>query len=210
VKALKITADTKPPAGCRYELTPDGGAILHAEPSLMILYQTAAALPALTPKDQANSTLHWYREPNRLGITSAVDAGGGGHQFPTDYTSSAELAKQPRFPIRLGLYLFAQKPGSELDSHQQWTNTQRLQMNVATGRLNGYLTAGAVQNRLYFAGEYFVERYGAEAARQSPPLRKLIRAGVPVGAGTDGTRVSSHNPWKSLYWLVTGKTAGGL
>jgi predicted amidohydrolase YtcJ len=30
-----------------------------------------------------------------------------------------------------------------------------------------------------------------------------------VGAGTDATRVSSYNPWLSLYWMVTGKTAGG-
>jgi hypothetical protein len=33
--------------------------------------------------------------------------------------------------------------------------------------------------------------------------------GIPVGAGTDATRVSSYNPWLSLYWLVTGKTVGG-
>ena len=34
--------------------------------------------------------------------------------------------------------------------------------------------------------------------------------GVPVGAGTDATRVSSYNPYLSLYWLITGKTIGGL
>jgi hypothetical protein len=33
--------------------------------------------------------------------------------------------------------------------------------------------------------------------------------GVPVGAGTDGTRVASYNPFVSLYWLVSGKTVGG-
>ena len=33
--------------------------------------------------------------------------------------------------------------------------------------------------------------------------------GVPVGAGTDATRVASYNPFVSLYWLVTGKTVGG-
>jgi Amidohydrolase family len=31
-----------------------------------------------------------------------------------------------------------------------------------------------------------------------------------VGAGTDATRVSSYNPYLSLYWLITGKTIGGL
>lgn len=38
----------------------------------------------------------------------------------------------------------------------------------------------------------------------------MLDMDIPVGAGTDGTRVSSHNPWPSLYWLVTGKTVGGL
>ena len=33
--------------------------------------------------------------------------------------------------------------------------------------------------------------------------------GIPVGAGTDATRVSSYNPWLALYWMVTGKTVGG-
>ena len=67
----------------------------------------------------------------------------------------------------------------------------------------------AVQDRMAFQGEYFVERYGKEKAALSPPIRKMLQMGVPVGAGTDATRVSSYNPWLSLYWLVTGKTVGG-
>src|SRR5258705_9897684 len=38
----------------------------------------------------------------------------------------------------------------------------------------------------------------------------MLEMGVPVGAGTDATRVSSYNPYLSLYWLITGKTVGGL
>src|SRR3989449_7312028 len=53
-------------------------------------------------------------------------------------------------------------------------------------------------------------RSGAEAAKRTPPIRRMLELGVPVGAGTDATRVSSYNPWLSLYWLVTGKTVGGL
>jgi predicted amidohydrolase YtcJ len=67
----------------------------------------------------------------------------------------------------------------------------------------------AVQNRMAFQGEYFIERYGREKAASSPPIRKMLQMGVPVGAGTDATRVSSYNPWLSLYWLITGKTVGG-
>jgi predicted amidohydrolase YtcJ len=68
----------------------------------------------------------------------------------------------------------------------------------------------AIQHRMAFQGEHFVARYGAWQASQSPPIRRMLDAGVPVGAGTDATRVASYNPWVSLYWLVTGRTVGGL
>jgi hypothetical protein len=68
----------------------------------------------------------------------------------------------------------------------------------------------AVQNRMAFQGEYFVERYGSQQATRTPPIRRMLEMGVPVGAGTDATRVSSYNPYLSLYWLITGKTIGGL
>jgi predicted amidohydrolase YtcJ len=67
----------------------------------------------------------------------------------------------------------------------------------------------AVQDRMAFQGEYFVERYGAKQAKRTPPIRRMLELGVPVGAGTDATRVSSYNPFLSLYWLITGKTIGG-
>jgi len=68
----------------------------------------------------------------------------------------------------------------------------------------------AIQHRMAFQGEYFVERYGADAARHTPPIARMLDAGVPVGAGTDATRVASYNPWTALYWLVSGRTVGGL
>lgn len=68
----------------------------------------------------------------------------------------------------------------------------------------------AVQDRMAFQGEYFVKRYGIQQAARTPPIRRMLEMGVPVGAGTDGTRVSSYNPFVSLYWLITGKTLGGL
>ena len=68
----------------------------------------------------------------------------------------------------------------------------------------------AVQDRLAFSGEMFAERYGADAAAAAFPLRQIIEAGIPVSAGTDATRPSSYNPWLSLYWMVTGRTIGGM
>ena len=37
----------------------------------------------------------------------------------------------------------------------------------------------------------------------------MLSKEIPVGAGTDATRVASYNPWVSLYWMVTGRTVGG-
>jgi hypothetical protein len=61
-----------------------------------------------------------------------------------------------------------------------------------------------------YQGEYFVERYGLSAAEATPPISRMLNAGLKVSAGTDATRVASYNPWVSLAWLVTGKTVGGL
>ena len=55
-----------------------------------------------------------------------------------------------------------------------------------------------------------MERYGRRAAERTPPVRRMLDLGLPVGAGTDATRVASYNPWVSLYWLTTGRTVGGV
>src|SRR5580704_477088 len=68
----------------------------------------------------------------------------------------------------------------------------------------------AIQHRMAYQGEYFRDRYGEAALRRTPPIREMLRSGLPVGAGTDASRVASYNPFVSLYWLTTGKTVGGL
>lgn len=67
----------------------------------------------------------------------------------------------------------------------------------------------AVQYRMAFQGESFIKRYGKEVAEQTPPIKRMLELGIPVGMGSDGTRVSSYNPFIGLYWLTTGKTIGG-
>ncbi len=67
----------------------------------------------------------------------------------------------------------------------------------------------AIQDRMVFLGDEIIRRYGAKAAKQTPPIRMILDKGVPLGIGTDGTRGSSFNPWVGLHWLVTGETASG-
>ena len=53
----------------------------------------------------------------------------------------------------------------------------------------------AVQHRMAYQGEDFAKRYGNAMTAEAPPIRRMLAAGVPVGAGTDATRVASYNPW---------------
>ncbi|MGY0633871.1 amidohydrolase [Luteimonas sp. A478] len=312
VEALGLTEDTEAPDGGRYEFV-DGGAILHAEPNPAILYAMIAKPPALSADDQVNSTLHFYRELNRLGMTSAVDAGGGGQLFPDDYATSLKIATDGKLPLRVSYYLFAQTAGQEAADFRRWADGYGLDDNQHEALEHGYELEGAgeflahsvgdwenfmaakpdlderkargidwdtdlhevtsilvekqwplrqhatygesvsrildvfervkeeqgrfvprwaidhaetvtdedlqrikdmgggiaIQNRMGFAGEYFAERYGEEVVANAPPVRKMLELGIPVGGGTDGTRVSSYNPWPAIYWLVTGRTMGG-
>ena len=67
----------------------------------------------------------------------------------------------------------------------------------------------AIQHRMAYQGESFIHRYGKQAALTAPPVRKMIDMGLPIGLGTDGTRVASYNPWVALYWITSGKSVGG-
>ncbi|MBF4485063.1 amidohydrolase [Flavobacterium sp. CSZ] len=314
LKVLKIDENTKPPEGSSYEKGPDGKltGVLLAEPNPTILYAAIGALPPMTEEQMLNSTKQFYRELNRYGITSGIDAGGGGHAFPKDYGATKLLANQGEMPIRLSYYLFPQNKGKEFAEFQNWISTNKVGNNGEIHLDHGYELEGggefltwsagdfenflapqpiledrpswrsdikkvirlhvdshwpfrihatygetianlldvleevnketngklakerwlfdhaetvteqqlkrvkalnggiAIQARMAYAGEYFVERYGVAKAQYAPPLKLMIKIGVPIGAGTDGTRVASYNPWPALYWMVSGKTVGGL
>ena len=277
--------------------------LLLANPNANILYSTLAKGPKLSREDQLNSSRHFFRELNRFGITSVIDAGGGFQNYPDDYDVVNELHRNGDLSLRLAYNLFTQKPKQELADFQSWTKMTKPGDGDDFYRVNGAgemlvfsaadfedflvprpdllpvmeielkdvirhlvknrwpfrlhatynetieralkiyeevnreipfdglhwffdhcetisdrniervkaLGGGiAVQNRMAFQGEYFVERYGSRRAERTPPIRRMLELGVPVGAGTDATRVSSYNPYLSLYWLITGKTIGGL
>ncbi len=83
---------------------------------------------------------------------------------------------------------------------------------VSEGNLERIQALGggvAVQHRMAYQAEYFIRRYGKAAVQARPPLRTMLKMGLPIGGGTDGTRVASYHPWTCLWWLVTGKSVGG-
>ena len=66
------------------------------------------------------------REHNRLGITSVIDAGGGGQNFPDNYAAIAKLAADNQLTLRIGYQLFAQTPGKELENYQAWSKLVKM------------------------------------------------------------------------------------
>lgn len=305
LRAVGYTKDTQAPPGG--EVLRDAGGnptgLLLAKPNAGILYATLAKGPKLPIDYQINSTRHFMRELNRLGVTGAIDAGGGFQNYPQDYEVIQTLADAGQLTLRLAYNLFTQKPKQEKEDFLQWTASskykqgddyfrhngagemlvfsaadfedfrqprpdmgpemegeleavvsllaqnrwpwrlhatydetisraldvfERVNQSVPLQGLNWFfdhcetiseqsidriaaLGGGiAVQHRMAYQGEYFVERYGRGAAEATPPVARMLEKGVKVSAGTDATRVASYNPWVSLSWLVTGKTVGGL
>lgn len=305
LRAVGYTRDSPDPPGGRIERDKAGNptGLLLAKPNALILYATLAMGPKLSPEYQINSTRHFMRELNRLGITSVIDAGGGFQNYPEDYEIIQKLHADGELTVRIAYNLFTQKKGGEVADFQRWTqmlqprqgddmlrhngagemlvfsaadfedfrerrpelgvgmegelaDVVRLlaekrwpfrihatydesisrvldvyeqvnreipfeglhwiidhaetisQRNIERVRaLNGGI---AIQHRMAFQGEFFAERYGSEVLKHTPPVRRMLAAGVPVGAGTDATRVASYNPWVSLHWLVSGRTVGGM
>src|SRR2546427_1480812 len=93
LRAVGYTRDTPDPPGSEIQRDRQGNptGLLIARPNAGLLYATLAKGPRLPPECQANSTRHFMRELNRLGITSAIDAGGGFQNYPADYRVIEEL-----------------------------------------------------------------------------------------------------------------------
>lgn len=304
LRAVGYTKATPNPLGGEIQRDSSGNptGLLIARPDATILYSTLAKGPKLPNEQQLNSTRHFMRELNRLGITSVIDAGGGSQNYPEDYQVVEDLHKRGELTVRIGYNLFTQRPKQELEDFSGWaklvkpgqgddfyrmngagemlvfsaadfedfleprpdlaesleTELKRVVTLLAQNRwafrlhatydesitrfLNVFeqvsrdvpfdglhwffdhaetisdsnlervkaLGGGiAIQHRMAFQGEYFVNRYGQQAAERTPPITRMLEMEIPVGAGTDATRVASYNPFVALYWLVTGKTVGG-
>src|SRR5262249_33559427 len=122
LRACGYTKDTPDPTGGQIQRDRQGNptGLLVAKPNAMILYATLAKGPKLPPEDQANSTRHFMRELNRLGLTSVIDAGGGFQNYPDDYQVAGDLAKRGELTVRIAYNLFTQRPKQEKDDFAKW------------------------------------------------------------------------------------------
>ena len=94
--------------------------LLLAKPNATILYATLSKGPKLPPEYQKNSTRHFLREVNRLGVTGVIDAGGGYQNYPDDYKIIEDLHNEGLLTVRIAYNLFTQKPKQELSDFASW------------------------------------------------------------------------------------------
>src|SRR3954451_15728819 len=77
------------------------------------------------------------RELNRLGITGAIDAGGGSQVYPDDYQAVEALHRRGEMTVRIAYNLFTQSPGGELDDFRRWAGTIGPGAGDSFYRMNG-------------------------------------------------------------------------
>ncbi|MGE8450972.1 MAG: amidohydrolase [Pseudomonadales bacterium] len=125
LRAVGYNKDTPNPPGGEIIRDARGNptGLLLAKPNATILYATLAKGPKLPPEYQKNSTRHFMREVNRLGVTGVIDAGGGYQNYPDDYNIIEELHREDQLTVRLAYNLFTQKPKEELSDFKTWTST---------------------------------------------------------------------------------------
>src|ERR1700693_2482020 len=99
--------------------------LLLAQPNAAILYATLAKGPKLPEEYQKNSSRHFMREVNRLGVAGVIDAGGGFQNYPEDYRIIEELHAAGELTVRLAYNLFTQKPKEELADFRNWASKVR-------------------------------------------------------------------------------------
>jgi len=277
LRAVGYGKDTPNPPGGEISRDASGSptGLLLAKPNAALLYAALGRGPKLPFEQQLNSTRHFMRDLNRLGVTSAIDAGGGSQNYPDDYAVIEKLSKENLLTVRLAYNLFTQKPKAEKEDFLGWTRTSSYKQGTDYFRHNGagemlvYSAADfedfreprpdlapqmeseleevirilaanrwpwrlhatydetisraldvyekvnrdiplegihwffdhaetisersmdriaalgggvAVQPRMAYQGEYFVERYGFRAAESTPPVSRMLAKGVHTSA----------------------------
>ncbi len=122
LRAVGYDRSTPHPPGGEIQRDGDGDptGLLLAKPNALILYATLAKGPKLPPDQQLNSTRHFMREMNRLGVTGVIDAGGGFQNYPDDYEIIQKLHADGELTLRIAYNLFTQKKGEEVSDFTRW------------------------------------------------------------------------------------------
>ena len=215
IRALGWNKDTPNMFGGAIERDASGNptGLVMSTTSLASLVSVWLRIPRLSPEDQILSTRHFMREHNRLGVTSVIDAGGGGQNYPDNYAAIAKLAADGQMTLRIGYTLFAQAPGKELDNYTAWSKLVKYGQGddyyrmIGTGEYILY-QAGDVAN---FAKDYPVPPPGVMEKNFSAVVNYIVAQGWPFRQHTsfDASasrvldvleQVNREKPLKGLRW----------
>jgi predicted amidohydrolase YtcJ len=215
LRAVGYTKGTPNPPGGEIARDRDGNptGLLLAQPNASLLYSTLSKGPKLPPEYQKNSTRHFMREVNRLGVTGVIDAGGGFQNYPEDYRIIEELHAAGELTVRIAYNLFTQRPKEELADFASWAS------KVSPGQGDDlYRHNGAGEMLVYSAADFEnfrVARPDMPSTMEEdlePVVRLLASQRWPwrLHATYDETisraldvfeRVNRDVPFAGLHWL---------
>jgi predicted amidohydrolase YtcJ len=303
VQALGLTSATPDPPDGKTFKDPSTGQPTGVVSGFQGITDLYARVPKPTLEQQLQSTRDWFRELNRVGLTTVDDAGGAGQNWPEGYRVVNSLHDEGQLTERIHWWMQPNANGREkqvirdfidtvpLDSGDDWLRPMgigerplitvfdgdgfqptppdftpqalddwrdivrtvaesgwRLQIHTTRDhsaqqllpaleavnqevpfadrrwyfvhiedasedtiqRIKALGMGISIQDRTAFWGEDVLRVGGEEVARRTPPILTELNIGVPLGGGTDATRTATYSPFVSMWWMVTGKTLGGV
>ena len=304
VEALGVTAATPDPPDGKTFKDPTTGQPTGVVSGFQGITNLYAKVPKPSFDQQLQSTKDWFRELNRVGLTTVDDAGGAGQTWPEGYAAVNRLHDDGAMTLRVNWWMQPNTaPGEEMgiiqrfidtvppesgdewlrpmgigerpflpvfdgdgyqpkppdftpEALQQWRDIVRsvaasgwrMQIHATRDHSAQQLLPGleevnqtapfvarrwyfdhledasvdtiqrikalgmgiSIQDRTAFWGEDVLAVGGPDVARRTPPIVTELTLGVPLGGGTDATRTATYSPFVSLWWMVTGKTLGGV
>lgn len=134
-----------------------------------------------------------------------------GNPFPTNFTTALQLVAQRGWAFQQHSLSLAE---------DQFTATAFETVNATTPIANLRWSVAhvpridlATVNRLKAIGAGIAVhpfQYLGGGTNGGPPLRMIVDSGIHVGAGSDSAQISTLYPWNMIYYMVTGKNAGGV
>lgn len=216
LRAAGFTRETADPPGGLIERDASGAptGLLLAKPSGALLSMALSKMPPLEFEDQINSTRHFVRELNRLGVTSVIDAAGGGHVYPQAYSVIEEVDRRGELNLRVAYDIAAQGQEPEEVEYARYAETLVPGSGSERLRLNG---AGENLSLSAYDFENFLEPRPQAAATAQADVARVARTLVEnrwpfrVHATYDETisilldafeQVDRDVPFDGLRWTI--------
>ena len=137
LQAFGITDKTPNPNMGTYERDSNNRLTGRITGSLPFIFATHGKLPKPTFQQQVEGTKAFGIELSRLGLTSFIDAGGGGLN-PQSFHPLYKLWREGKLQQRIRFFVSPQKSGKELEDIKMWANFQSMGHGDDMLRFSGF------------------------------------------------------------------------